>query len=420
MADQSAGDILRAERLRRRLTLAKAGALVGYSPSTLSRIELGRRRLDIDSLLRLAEHYGIPPSRLGLATVNARHSGDESGDEMRRRQFLTAAAVITVVPASVLTRLDDALVALPGAQRPVTAQTVRARLAASRALFDAASYTTLVAGLPELLAAAHELADTSKDPAAPVCVAACYDLATHILNKIGRHQASRLTADRAMAYACQSGSPLAIALSSRALGVVLRHEHRPLIARRVNLAAISAVEATGLITLEQRTVLTQMLCSAAYSAGQGADRVGALELIGTAERVVRDLPDREIRPGGAAPITPAQVQLYKVGVHWALGDSARALHAALGLRARSVPHPRTPRPAAYRPRPRLVAARPTRTSRRGAARRAPRSTHRTDRTPRHPRHRPRPDRPPPPTQQHPRTARRPQPPGRSHHLAARS
>jgi transcriptional regulator with XRE-family HTH domain len=332
MADQSAGDILRAERLRRRLTLAKAGALVGYSPSTLSRIELGRRRLDIDSLLRLAEHYGIPPSRLGLATVNARHSGDESGDEMRRRQFLTAAAVITVVPASVLTRLDDALVALPGAQRPVTAQTVRARLAASRALFDAASYTTLVAGLPELLAAAHELADTSKDPAAPVCVAACYDLATHILNKIGRHQASRLTADRAMAYARQSGSPLAIALSSRALGVVLRHEHRPLIARRVNLAAISAVEATGLITLEQRTVLTQMLCSAAYSAGQGADRVGALELIGTAERVVRDLPDREIRPGGAAPITPAQVQLYKVGVHWALGDSARALHAALGLR----------------------------------------------------------------------------------------
>lgn len=96
--------------------LAQAGALVGYSSSTLSRIELGRRRLDVDLLLRLAEHYGIPPSRLGLATVNARHSADESGDEVQRRQFLTAAAGIIVVPAWVLARLDDALVALPGAQ----------------------------------------------------------------------------------------------------------------------------------------------------------------------------------------------------------------------------------------------------------------------------------------------------------------
>ena len=107
----------------------------------------------------------------------------------------------------------------------------------------------------------------------------------------------------------------------------------------MNLAAISAVEATGLVTVEQRTVLTQMLCSAAYSAGQGADRDGALELIGTAERAVRDLPDRAIRPGGVAVITPAQVQLYKVGVHWALGDSARALDSARGLRPAQFPTP---------------------------------------------------------------------------------
>jgi hypothetical protein len=31
-------------------------------------------------------------------------------------------------------------------------------------------------------------------------------------------------------------------------------------------------------------------------------------------------------------ITPAQVQLYQVGTHWALGDSARALDSARGLR----------------------------------------------------------------------------------------
>jgi transcriptional regulator with XRE-family HTH domain len=326
VADQSVGDILRAERLRRGLTLAQAGELVGYSSSALSRIEHGRP-LDIDSLLRLADRYGIPPHRLGLATLGDQHSIDESGDDVQRRQFLAAAAGIAV-PQGLLARLDDALVCLPQAPGPVTAPTVAARLVASRALFDSARYTTLVAGLPDLLAAAHEHADTTDKQAALSIVAACYELATHTLDKIGHHQASRLTADRAMTYARRADSPLAVALSSRALGVVLRHEGRPLIAQRVNLAAIGGVEATGLATAEQRTVLTTMLCSAAYSAGQGGDRDRALELIGDAHRAVRGLPDH----GGTGMITPAQVQLYQVGVHWALGDSARALDSARGLR----------------------------------------------------------------------------------------
>lgn len=292
MANESVGDILRAERLRRRLTLVQAGELVGYSSSALSRIELGGR-LDIDSLRGLAQRYGIPPHRLGLATLGDQHTIDGSGeDDVQRRQFLITAAGVAV-PHRLLARLDDALVSLPQAPGPVTATTVTALLAGSRALFDAASYTALVAGLPDLLAAAHEHADaTPDDPAALARVAASYELATHTLDKIGRHQASRITADRAMAHARRADSPLAMALSSRALSVVLRHEGRPLIAQRVNLDAIGAVEATGLVTTEQRTVLTQMLCSAAYSAGQGNDRDRALELITDAHRAVRGLPDR--------------------------------------------------------------------------------------------------------------------------------
>jgi transcriptional regulator with XRE-family HTH domain len=330
VVDQSVGDILRAERLRRRLTLAQAGMLVGYSASALSRIERGERRLDIDSLARLADRYAIPPYRLGLATVGDQHSVDESGDDVQRRQFLTAAAGITI-PIGVVTRLDDALVALPAAPGPVTAGSVSARLTASRALFDAASYTTLVGGLPDLLAAAHELADATDDLAALSRVAASYDLATRTLNKIGRHQASSLTADRGMAYARRSASPLAVARSSRALGIVLRHQGRPLIAQRVNLDAIGAVEATGLVTVEQRAVLAQMLCSASYAAAQGGDRHRALELLGDAERSVRGLPDHSANRGGQASAM-AQVQLYKVGVHWALGASGQALESARGLR----------------------------------------------------------------------------------------
>lgn len=107
----------------------------------------------------------------------------------------------------------------------------------------------------------------------------------------------------------------------------------------MNLTAIGAVEATGLVTAEQRTVLTQMLCSAAYTAGQGNDRDRALELIADAHRAVRGLPDHAGNPGSVAVITPAQVQLYQVGVHWALGDSGRALDSARGLRPAQFPTP---------------------------------------------------------------------------------
>lgn len=341
MADESVGDILRAERLRRRLTLAQAGDLVGYSSSALSRIEHGQP-LDVDSLRGLAQRYGIPPHRLGLATLGDRHTIDESGDDVQRRDFLIAAGVAAAgitVPHRLLVRLDDALVSLPQAPGPITLSTVTARLAAARAQFDVADYTALVAGLPDLLAAAHEHADTTDDPAALSRVAACYELATHTLNKIGHHQASRLTADRAMNYARRSDSPLAVAMSSRALGVVLRHEDRPLIAQRVNLDAIGAVEATGLVTTEQRTVLTTMLCSAAYSAGQGNDRDRALELIADAHRAVRGLSEHTANPGSTTVTTRAQVQLYQVGVHWALGDSARALDSARGLRPEQFPTP---------------------------------------------------------------------------------
>jgi hypothetical protein len=135
-----------------------------------------------------------------------------------------------------------------------------------------------------------------------------------------------------MTYARWSYSPLAVASSSRALSVVLRHEGRHLVAQRVNLAAIGALEATGLVSTAQRTVLTRTLCSAAYAAAQGGDRDRALELIADAHRTVRGLPDHTSGVGGRAGFTSAHVQLYQVGVHWAVGDSARALESGRGLR----------------------------------------------------------------------------------------
>ncbi|WP_146108418.1 hypothetical protein V5P93_003988 [Actinokineospora auranticolor] len=288
---------------------------------------------------------------------------------MQRRQFLTAAAGL-VVPHTVLARLDDALVALPAAQGPVTPATVTARLAASQLLFDQAQYAALVAGLPDLLAAAHELADLHPDSTAEAMVAACYDLATHTLDKLGQHQASRLTADRAMNHARSADSPLALALSARALSVVLRHEGRSHLAQRITLDAITTVQDTGLTTPAQRTVLTQTLCAAAYSAATSGDKAHAVDLIGAAEHAVRGL-GRPVVVGGNV-VTAAQVQLYKVGVHWAAGDSGRALDTARGLRPEQLRHRRAPRTVAHRPGPCLVAARSPRADRGRAAGRLPR------------------------------------------------
>ncbi|WP_427923501.1 helix-turn-helix domain-containing protein [Streptomyces sp. cg40] len=53
------GPRLRAARERRGATLTGVGRATGISPSTLSRIETGRRKPTLEVLLRLAKEYGV-------------------------------------------------------------------------------------------------------------------------------------------------------------------------------------------------------------------------------------------------------------------------------------------------------------------------------------------------------------------------
>jgi hypothetical protein len=195
-----------------------------------------------------------------------------------------------------------------------------------------------VAELPGLLAIAHEAAGRGRDPVAYTQLASCYDLATETLNKIGRYGASRITADRATASAGLSGSPIAMAAAARSLGIVLRHEGRQEIADRVTLEAAGRLEATGLTQPAQSAAYAQMLCTCAYNAAQAADRDRALEMIKEAERAAARLPGRPI-PGQPFIVTPAQVTLYRVGVHWSLGDAGSALRAGRYLHPSQFPTP---------------------------------------------------------------------------------
>jgi transcriptional regulator with XRE-family HTH domain len=80
----SMGPRLRAARERRGATLAGIGCATGISPSTLSRIETGRRKPNLEVVLQLAREYGVSLDELAGTAPEAeprtsalRRSGDD-------------------------------------------------------------------------------------------------------------------------------------------------------------------------------------------------------------------------------------------------------------------------------------------------------------------------------------------------------
>ncbi|GGZ81984.1 helix-turn-helix domain-containing protein [Streptomyces echinoruber] len=333
------GGLVRLGRRHRGWRQADLGRRIGCSPSTVSRLEGSRRVTDMDLLRAAADAVGVPSPLLAAACgftssaprtatrVAPDASRDAEEDPMRRRTLLAAAG--TAVPASLLLAVDDALAGTPApsgnAARP------DARLARARRMFDAGQHTALLRDLPGLLGDAHDAARSRTD-LDHARLSACYTLATQILVKIGRYDRARITADRATTYASLSGSPLAGAAAARELAIVLRHQDQAAAAQRLVLDAAADVEATGLRTDAQAAAYAQMLCTTSYTAARSGDRGQALAMIEEARRAARRLP--AMPPDSRLfRISPAAVDLYAVGVHWALGDAGAALEAGRGLRA---------------------------------------------------------------------------------------
>jgi len=337
------GAAIRLARQRRRWRQADLAAASGYSTSTISRLETGRRPpTDLELVRRVAEAAGIPSAVLGalIGVLPARAITvmtiikPDTEEAMRRRDLLAAAGI--AVPATLLGGLDDALAILPGASARATTESSGAELARARAMFDAGATVPLIRRLPGLLATAQSAALARKEPGAYMLLSAWYDLATGALIKVGDTAVGRITADRAVAYARLSGSPAATAYAARSLSIVLRHQDRRELAERVVLDAAAEIDRDGLSTRLDTAAYAHVLCTCAYTAATAGDRPRAVEMITEAARAAARLPARPL-PGYATPISPAQVTLYKIGVHWALGDPGAALHAARDLRAGELP-----------------------------------------------------------------------------------
>ncbi|MYS33585.1 transcriptional regulator with XRE-family HTH domain [Streptomyces sp. KhCrAH-43] len=337
IADGDVGGLIRWARLQRGWRQADLGTKTGYSASAVSRLETADRpATDLDMLKRFADALVIPAGVLAAVlgvtpprtttVASAQRPAASEEDPMKRRSLLAAGLA---VPALALDHLDEALALLPAPAFAPSADRLTAQYRRARAQFNRGAHADLIEALPDLLATAEACADHG-EAADYARLAACYDLATETLSKVGRYDASRITADRSNTYARLSGDPLAGAASARAFSIVLRHGGRAATAQRVTLHAAAQVETTGLVTPAQARTFAQMLCTVAYAAAEAGDRDRALEMIRDAERAAALLPEQPGVP--TFSVTPASVTLYKVGVLWSLGDAGAAVHAGRNLR----------------------------------------------------------------------------------------
>ncbi|MFG1956037.1 helix-turn-helix domain-containing protein [Nonomuraea sp. NPDC049028] len=267
-----AGQIVRTARQARKMTLAELGQCCGYSPAQLSRYERGKTPLtDITLLRTFVDILGISPDALGLASpyegcdgpiclpisgaprlspfdghgVGAGAGGED--DPVRRRSLLIGAGL--AVPAALLTRVEEALAVLPAPQAAATAGDVTSLLGRARLRFDTGDLAALLRGLPGLLSAGHDVLDRApSDERHLALLAGCYDLASEALQKVGRLQAGRITADRAVTYAALSGDLVAQAMAARSCGIVLRHQGHRELAEQVTYAAATRLDNSGLRT----------------------------------------------------------------------------------------------------------------------------------------------------------------------------
>jgi hypothetical protein len=350
------GVLLRLARTAAGLTLEEAGQLAGYSTSTMSRWETGRRRdWTVTELRRLAEVYGIPAHLLGLAASSpptdpgaarvAESPHNAGGDWMRRRDLIAGTVGLTTGA----TLLPNAATADPAdtiedvifgrtAAAPLPGKQLTAQLAAAKADFRACRYSQLARRVPRLLAqatAARDSAPVDQAGQASGRMAQAYCITTQLLIKLYDDGMAWSTADRAVQTARASGDPMIIAEANRLAATVLRRTRHRDGAQHLVLHAAQQLNAdTGLTDSRQTAMYGQLLAVAAYTAAMRDDRETAWTLLGEAEDAARraDTTDAE-------PFNPLDLAVYKISVARVLGDYGAAVDYARLVDPIRIPSP---------------------------------------------------------------------------------
>jgi hypothetical protein len=347
-----AGDyptVLRISRLAAGLTLEQLGAAGGYSASTLSRLESGRRAVrDVAELRALADLYDVPSHLLGLASTPGQADGsslartaDGGGDTVHRRNFLAGAAAVGVSAALPATSaaaapagntIEDVLFGRLTAE-PLPGQQLAAQLAAARADYRATRYTRLARRLPRLLAqavASRSAAGVDGSAVAAERLAEAYGIAAQLLMKLYDNGMACATADRAVQAAAAGNDPLIMAECQRLAATVLRRVDHPGSAEALVLDAAEQLRtATPDRDVAFHAMYGQLLAVAAYTAAIRDDRDTAWTLLAEAEEPARDAQT-------AARFNQTEIAVYRISIAGKLGDYGAAVDYAHKVDPRSI------------------------------------------------------------------------------------
>jgi hypothetical protein len=255
----------------------------------------------------------------------------EQEDSVQRRQLLSGLAGLvgaSVLPAQTARRVEQAGVA-------DASDSLRERMRAIRADFDACRYSDVAAAVPEIVTVGHQLlADTPsgfrRDQLSKT-LADGYSLASFVSQKLGDYSLGWIMADRARALAGMTGDPTSLAMSTREMAVATRQAGYFDDATRLLTSmadSLSTADPDGL------TARGCLLLTAAYTQAKNGSSSEAMDLIGDARHIARHLPKQQF---AMSIFDPTQVPVYAVSVHNVLGNFSRALVAARSVSLAALP-----------------------------------------------------------------------------------
>ena len=340
------GRIFKAARTSLGLDLAAVGERCGYSASTVSRWETGKRRWTVEDLTTVAKVLEVPLTRIGLAAsageslagAVARRASVGNDGPMRRRTLI--AASLSAVSAATLgassaaaSGIENALFASTGDAEPQSLRLLAGRVSAVEGDLSGAQLAELDRRLPGVLRTSRATWAAASESEAEIAAS----LLSRVLSvtaqqqiRLSRETLASVAADRAERYAELAGDPVAAAEASRNQATVLRRTGSPVADQIMVTAAERLRETTGLTEANSAGMYAKLLASAAYTCAGKDDRDSASEYLEAARRT--------LAPYTATPhIAMSDLDVYVVSCDRVLGDHGAALHHAQAVNIANVP-----------------------------------------------------------------------------------